>query len=59
MSERRKVYIILKNLVEIAPFHERFNFFSMKKSITEYYEMDETLGKHSIDPVDVEKLKKI
>ena len=24
----------------------------------EYYEMDETLGKHSIDPVDVEKLKK-
>ena len=31
----------------------------MKKSITEYYQMDETLGKHSIDPVDVEKLKKI
>ena len=30
----------------------------MKKSISEYYEMDETLGKHSIDPVDVEKLKK-
>ena len=26
---------------------------------SEYYEMNETLGKHSIDPVDVEKLKKI
>ena len=41
MSERRKVYIILKNLVEIAPFHERFNFFSMKKSITEYSDREE------------------
>ena len=31
----------------------------MKKSITEYLEIDETLGKNSIDPVDVEKLKKL
>ena len=31
----------------------------MKKSITEYYEMDETSGKHSVDPVGVKKLKKI
>ena len=31
----------------------------MRKSITEYLEIDETLGKNSVDPVDDEKLKEL
>jgi len=46
MSERRNEYMFLKNLVEISPFYERYNFFSMKKSTPDYYDISKNYNSY-------------